>query len=171
MLIEKKMRRLSAIVAMAENRVIGKDNKLPWHLPADLKHFKYLTIGHPILMGRKTYESIGKPLPERDNIILTHDATYCAPGCVVVTNIDEALESATSETNDEVFIIGGAQIYRELLPRIERIYLTIVHADFAGDAFFPELNPEMWQEKNREKHLPDEKNAYAYSFITLERVK
>src|SRR6188472_2703937 len=115
---------LSAIVAMAENRVIGKNNQLPWHLPADLKHFKTITTGHPILMGRKTHESIGKPLPNRQNIILTRDSNYVAAGCTVVTSVKAALQKAESP---EVFIIGGAEIYRQLLPQVQRLYLTIVH--------------------------------------------
>lgn len=160
---------LSAIVAMAENRVIGKNNQLPWRLPADLKHFKALTTGHPILMGRKTYESIGKPLPHRTNIILTRDASYQAPGCQVVTTIKAAIAQATAEGHSEIFIIGGAEIYRQLLPDIERIYLTIVHETFEGDAFFPEL-PAAWREIKREEHTKDADNPYDYTFLTLEKI-
>src|SRR5437868_6783924 len=117
---------ISAIVAMAENRVIGKNNQLPWRMPADLQHFKAITTGHPILMGRKTYESIGRPLPNRTNIIMTRDATYTAAGCEVVTSIDEALQRANDLHSHEIFIIGGAEIYHQLMPRIQRLYLTII---------------------------------------------
>src|SRR5260221_12371914 len=108
--------KISAIVAMSENRVIGDDNQLPWHLPADLKHFKTLTTGHPILMGRKTYESIGRPLPNRTNIILTRNSDFDAPQCVVVTSIEEAIESPASTHSDEIFIFGGAEVYKQLMP-------------------------------------------------------
>lgn len=161
---------LSAIAAMDENRTIGYKNRLPWHLPADLKHFKMLTSHHPILMGRKTFESIGKPLPNRTNIILTRDNQYHAPDCIVVTALDQALEAAQQTQTDEIFIIGGAEIYQQLLPHIQRLYLTIVHHSFTGDAFFPELNPHHWQEISREKHLSDEQNNYDYTFLTLKRL-
>jgi len=159
--------RLSAIVAMAENRVIGKNNQLPWHLPADLQHFKTLTTGHPIIMGRKTHESIGKPLPHRTNIIITRDPTYRANGCLIATSFEAALQHATA--TDEIFVIGGAEIYRHTLPYLQRIYLTIIHHAFEGDSFFPEFNSTEWKETARDYHAADEKNAYAYSFITLER--
>jgi dihydrofolate reductase len=160
---------LSAIVAMSENRVIGKDNTLPWHLPADLKHFKEITTGHFIIMGRKTFESIGKPLPNRSNIVLSRDINYQAPGCETVSTIDEALRMAEAAQQNEIFIIGGAEIYRQLLPTIERLYITIVHCNIGGDAWFPELSPTEWQEVSRERREADEKNAFAYSFITLAR--
>lgn len=161
---------ISAIVAMSENYVIGIDNQLPWHLPADLKHFKSLTTGHPILMGRKTYESIGRPLPNRTNIILTRNPSYQAPNCVVVTSIDEAIATAIEQNNQEIFIIGGAHVYEQLMPRIEKIYLTIVHQDFEGDAYFPALAETDWTEISSELHQPDAENEYAYSFIELERI-
>lgn len=161
--------RLVAIAAMDENRVIGKDNQLPWRLPADLQHFKALTTGHPILMGRKTYESIGRPLPHRLNIVMTRDQNYSAAGCEVVTSVAAALTLATQQQSKEIFIIGGAEIYQQLLPEIERIYLTIVHHQFAGDVFFPALDQEEWRETVRERHEPDTQNAYAYSFLTLDR--
>lgn len=160
---------VSAIVAMSENRVIGKNNRLPWHLPSDLKHFKTITTGHPILMGRKTYESIGRPLPNRTNIIITRNSTFQAAGCVVVTSIEEAVQHASSENAAEIFIIGGALVYRQLMPHIQRIYLTIVHHEFEGDAYFPKLNMNEWKESARERHPADTENAYAYSFITLDR--
>lgn len=158
---------LSAIVAMASNRVIGNRNKLPWHLPADLKHFKAITTGHTIVMGRKTYESIGRPLPNRTNIILTRDANYHVAGCEISTDIEKTLQAHHAEP--EVFIIGGAEIYKQLLPRITRIYLTLVHHDVVGDAYFPELNKQEWQETAREDHAADAENKYEYSFITLQK--
>ncbi len=160
--------RLSAILAMSENRVIGKNNQLPWHLPADLKHFKTITTGHPIIMGRKTYESIGKPLPNRTNIIMTRQKGFDAPGCIVVRSLAEAMLQI-GET-EEIFIIGGAEIYHQTLSAIQRIYLTIIHHTFDGDAYFPELNRKEWREIKSEQHEADEKNLYAYSFVILERM-
>lgn len=161
---------LSAILAMSDNRVIGKNNQLPWHLPADLKHFKTITTGHSILMGRKTYESIGRPLPNRNNIIITRNATLHIPGCTVVTTLDDALQQAKRESNKEIFIIGGAEVYQQLLPHTERIYLTLVHGTFSGDTFFPELDHHEWKEIERIDHHADANNAYPYSFIRLERI-
>lgn len=161
---------LSAVLAMSENRVIGKNNQLPWRLPADLKHFKAITTGHPILMGRKTYESIGRPLPNRTNIILTHNPLFQAPGCIVVTSVDEAIRDASLENKEEIFVIGGAEIYKLLLPVTQRIYLTIVHHQFEGDAYFPELVEGAWKEVEKIEHRADGENAYDYSFLRLERV-
>jgi dihydrofolate reductase len=161
--------KISAIAAMSENRVIGDDNQLPWHLPADLKHFKNLTSGHPILMGRKTYESIGRPLPNRTNIIISRNTDFEAQGCTVVKDIDEAIACAKKQNSEEIFIIGGAEVYKQLLPAIDRIYLTIVHEDFEGDAFFPELDMKEWKESERVRHEADEINEFAYSFIVLDR--
>ncbi len=160
---------ISLVVAMAKNRVIGSNNDLPWYLSADLKHFKEITTGHTIVMGRTTLESIvarlGKPLPNRTNVVLTHDANYQAPeGCVVVTTLDDALR-----ISDDVMVIGGGQVFAEALPKADRIYLTRVEADIAGDVLFPELGPE-WKEVSSETHEADEKNEYPYTFITLERV-
>ena len=163
--------KISAIAAMSENRVIGDDNQLPWHLPADLKHFKTITSGHPILMGRKTHESIGRPLPNRTNIVITRNHAYHAAGCLVVKSIDEAIEEAKALQKDEIFIIGGAEVYKQLLPHIECIYLTIVQEIFEGDAFFPELNLKEWTEISRESHEADDENDYDYSFIVMERIK
>lgn len=159
--------RISAVVAMSEERVIGLDNKLPWHLPADLKHFKEVTMGKPIVMGRKTYESIGRALPGRLNIVISRDKKFQAVGCEVVSSIDEAIKVAGD--SEEIFVIGGALIYEVMLPVIQRIYLTIVHHVFAGDAFFPEFNKAEWHETQRECYPADEKNLYPYSFIILER--
>ncbi len=160
--------KLSIVVAMAANHVIGRDKKLPWHLPADLKHFKQLTTGKPILMGRKTWESIGRPLPERTSIVITRDPDYTAAGCVVVHSIDAALRAA--EHHDEVMVIGGSELYRQVLPQVSTIYLTRVHADIEGDAVFPKLDDSEWREVERTDCEPDENNAHVYSFITLERV-
>lgn len=160
---------LSGIAAMSENHVIGKNNQLPWHLPADLRHFKNITTGHPILMGRKTYQSIGKPLPNRINLILTHDKTFKADGCLVVSSIEEALQSAPCMGSEEVFVIGGAEVYKQLMPSIQRLYLTIIHHTFVGDAYFPQIKSQEWREIKREDHLPDNENPYAYSFINLTR--
>jgi dihydrofolate reductase len=157
---------VSQVVAISENHVIGKDNKLLWHLPNDLKHFKEITTGHTIIMGRKTYESVGKPLPRRRNIIVTRQA-IAIEGCEVVNSIAAALARCADE--DEVFIVGGAEIYKQSLHLTDRIYLTIVHKAFDGDSFFPELDKAEWEEVCREDHLPDEKNRLSYSFITLER--
>ena len=157
---------VSIIVAIAKNRAIGKDNKLLWHLPNDLKHFKDVTTGHTVIMGRKTFDSVGKPLPRRRNIVVTRQ-DISIEGCDVVKSIEAALALCAAE--DEVFIVGGAEIYRQAIPLTNRIYLTLVDQEFDGDTFFPELNTEDWQEKQQENFEPDDKNKYSYSFITLER--
>lgn len=158
---------IATIFAMSENRVIGKNNQLPWHLPADLKHFKKVTLGKPILMGRKTYESIGRPLPERCNVVITKDSDYQAPGCVVVNSIEKAL--AVTKESDEIFVIGGALLYQEMLPLTQRLYMTIIHQQFEGDAFFPELNKNEWHEVERLNHSEDAENKHSYSFLILDR--
>lgn len=157
---------LSFVVAMARNGVIGRDNQLPWRLPADLRHFKAITMDKPVVMGRKTFDSIGRPLPGRANIVVTRDPAYRAEGCRVVHSIEAALAAAGDAA--EVMIIGGADFYRQLLPRADRIYLTFIDAEFEGDTWFPELDPARWQERSREDHAPDEQNPYPYSFILLE---
>lgn len=156
----------SIIVAIAKNNAIGKDNKLLWYLPNDLKHFKDVTTGHTVIMGRKTFDSVGKPLPKRRNIVVTRQP-ITIEGCEVVSSIEAALALCAGE--EEVFIVGGAEIYRQALHLTNRIYLTRVDQDFDGDTFFPQLNPNEWEEKEREDFEPDEKNKYRYSFITLER--
>lgn len=161
---------IASIFAMSENRVIGKNNQLPWHLPADLKFFKATTLNHPILMGRKTFESIGKPLPQRTSIIITRQHGYRVEGALVVNSIAEAIK-AGQELNPDIFIIGGAEILKEVLPIIDTMYLTHIHETFEGDVFYPEFHEQEWQETWREDHQPDEKNKYAYSFIKLERRK
>lgn len=153
---------------MDANGVIGRDNELPWHLPADLQHFKKTTMGKPILMGRKTYESIGRPLPGRTNIVITRDSRYQAAGCVVVNSIDAAMEAAGEQ--DEIMVIGGAEFYRQVLPHTNTIYLTRIHATFDGDTAFPELKDADWREVERSDQAADEKNPHDYSFIRLDRV-
>jgi dihydrofolate reductase len=160
--------KISIVVAVAANGVIGRDNQLPWHLPADLRHFKQTTMGKPILMGRKTWESIGRPLPGRTNIVITRDSGYAAAGCVVVNSIDEALMAAGSQ--HEIMLIGGAELYRQVLPRTDTIYLTRIHEDFEGDTVFPELSTSEWREVERTDQQPDENNPHAYSFIRLDRI-
>jgi dihydrofolate reductase len=159
--------RLSLIAAVAANGVIGHNNRIPWRLPADLRWFKSVTLGSPIIMGRKTYESIGKPLPGRHNIVVTRDVTYQAPGCTVVHSLAEALTAADGA--DEVFIIGGAELYAQTLPIADRFYLTEVDAAVAGDTFFPAWDRSQWRELARESHAADDKNPYAYTFVTLAR--
>ena len=161
---------IASIFAMSENRVIGKNNKLPWHLPADLKFFKATTLHHPILMGRKTYDSIGKPLPQRTSIIITRQPDYQVPGTLVVNSLSEGIKEA-QRINRDIFIIGGAEILKEALPLIDTMYLTFIQATFDGDVFYPEYNEQEWQEVWREDHQPDEKNKYPYSFIKLLRRK
>ncbi|RYU77708.1 dihydrofolate reductase [Hymenobacter persicinus] len=159
---------IAIVVAVAQNGVIGRDNQLIWHLPADLKHFKQLTTGHPIVMGRRTFEAIGRPLPNRTNIVVTRQADWTAPGCEVAYSVPAALELARS-LGEDVFVIGGGEIYRQALAATDTVYLTEVHHDFEGDATFPELSPLEWREENRERHEPDDKHAYAFSFVTLRR--
>lgn len=158
---------VSIVVAIAENNAIGKDNQLLWHLPADLKHFKQITTGHTIIMGRKTYDSIGKPLPNRRNIVITRTSGLQISGVEVTGNIEDALALCSHE--EEVFIIGGAEIYKSTMGLTDRIYLTRVHQSYEADAFFPEIDFNIWKESDVEKHLPDEKNHVAYTFSTLER--
>ncbi|GGG48690.1 dihydrofolate reductase [Hymenobacter glacieicola] len=156
------------VVAVAENGVIGGENRLLWHLPLDLKHFKQLTQGHPIVMGRRTFESIGRPLPNRTNLVVTRQTDWQAEGCQTAYGVLQALEAARA-LDEEVFVIGGGEIYRQALPAADVVYLTEVHHSFAGDVTFPELNPADWREESRERHEPDDKHAYAFSFVTLRR--
>lgn len=162
---------LTAIAAMAENYTIGVENHLPWHLPADMKHFKEITSGHPVIMGRKTYASIGRPLPNRTNIVITRDEAFKAPGCIVTNTIGDAISIAEQHTDDEAFVIGGAEIYQQMWTKIQRLYLTIIHHEFDGDAYFPTLMPGEWKEITRERHAVDVDNPFEYSFLTMERVQ
>ncbi|MGH8403676.1 MAG: dihydrofolate reductase [Gammaproteobacteria bacterium] len=158
---------LSLIVAVGEHNEIGKNGRMPWHLSADLKRFKELTLGKPMIMGRRTFEAIGKPLPGRRNIVVTRNAAFQAAGCEVAHSLTDALVLAVGVP--EIMVIGGAEIYREALPRAQRIYLTRVHASFEADTFFPALDPADWRETAREDHVADERNSFEYSFITLAR--
>lgn len=152
---------------MASNRVIGLNNKMPWHLSADLKKFKQITLGAPILMGRKTYESIGRPLPGRTNIIISRNPAYRQPGCLVFNDIGQALASC-SDAN-EVFIIGGSDFYQSMLPLADTVYLTQIHQDFDGDTFFPELDAKQWLEVARDDVNDDPAVDFSYSFLKLEK--
>jgi len=159
---------LSIIVALSENNVVGINNQLPWHLSADLKRVKALTMGHHLIMGRKTYESIGKPLPGRTNVIITRNKNYKAEGCVVVSSLSEALEK--SKDDSEAFIFGGGEIFREAISKVNKIYMTRIHTSINGDTHFPELVSSEWKEISRQDFKADEKNDYDYSFINLERI-
>jgi dihydrofolate reductase len=159
---------VTILVATDERGAIGRAGGLPWHLPADLKRFKVLTMGKPILMGRKTWESIGRPLPGRLNVVITRQPGLTAAGATVVPSLDDALAAAGDV--DEVCVIGGAEIYRLALPLTNRIHLTRVHATVPADTFFPELEPSQWHEVSREDHPADERHAYAYSFLELRRI-
>jgi dihydrofolate reductase len=160
---------ISLIAAIAENGVIGQTGTvLPWKLPADLARFKQVTMGHPIIMGRKTYESIGRPLPGRLNIVITRQAGFTVEGCTVVSSLDEALETAGQSGADEAFVIGGAQIFDLAIGRADKLYFTKVHATPPGDVYF-HYDPSDWREVFSERHEQDDKNEYAYSFMTLER--
>ena len=159
--------RISMIVAVAANGVIGRDGELPWHLPEDLKHFKRITLGKPIVMGRKTWESIGRPLPGRHNVIVTRTEGYVAEGASVVNSPEAALALLAGE--DEVMIIGGGAIYQAFLKLADRIYLTRVDATVEGDASFPELDAARWSEMSRDRHAADERHAHPFTFIQLDR--
>lgn len=156
--------KISLVAAMARNRVIGINNTLPWHLPADLKHFRAVTMGKPVIMGRKTYESIGKPLPGRENIIVTRNLEWSAEGCVVVHGLQEAIEWAQSSAHAEVCVIGGSDVYQQALAFADFLYLTEIDAVFQGDAFFPEWDAAQWKELSRESHLHPEQ-GWEYHFV------
>jgi dihydrofolate reductase len=158
--------KISLVVAMSKNRVIGVDNRMPWHLSADLKRFRRITMGKPIIMGRRTHESIGRPLPGRKNIVLTGAPDYRAEGCTVVHSPEEALREAAGE---EAMVIGGSAVYREFLPKADRLYLTLIHRIFPGDTFFPEFDPRSFREVERIDVEEDAASGLSYSFVTLER--
>jgi len=160
---------VSLVVAMTRNHVIGRDNGLPWRLPEDLKHFKAVTMGKPVLMGRKTFESIGKLLPGRTNLVLTRHAGWKAEGAVVVHSVDEALSSVRAA--QEVACIGGAEVFQLLMPLVTRIHLTRIDADIPGDTVFPPLDPSEWREVENRKFAADARNAYDMAFVTLERAQ
>ena len=158
---------VSIIAAMDRNRLIGNRNQLPWHLPADLAHFKQVTMGKPIIMGRKTYESIGRALPGRTNIVLTRSSDFNAEGVLTANTLEQALDYVSAE--DEVMIIGGSAIYELTLPRADQLYLTYVENSFEGDAWFPDFDLDQWHVIASEEHSADEKNSSAYRFVTYAR--
>lgn len=170
---------LSIIAAMGKNNEIGKDNKLLWHLPADMKHFKEITSGHSVIMGRKTFESIGHPLPNRRNIVITRNKDYINSQVEIVNSLEEALRLVSlehgrnfEENQDEVevFIIGGGEIYKQALDKANKIYLTQIDQSFDADTFFPNINTDTWEKISEERHEPDEKNLYVYEFIEYRKL-
>jgi dihydrofolate reductase len=160
---------ISLLVAASENNVIGKDNQLPWHLPNDLKYFKNLTWGMPILMGRKTFDSIGKPLPGRKSIVITRNQDWQHEGVDVVHSIDDAVQKAESYGVKEIFVIGGAEIFKTALPTANRLYLTRIHQDFEGDVYFPSISEDNWQLTSSRYCEADEKNAFAHTYQVWNR--
>lgn len=158
---------INLIVAIDEKNGIGKNNLLPWHLPADLKHFKTITTGHPIIMGRKTFDSIGKALPNRRNIVISRNARLIIPGVEICSSLNKAIDLCQEEK--DIFVIGGAQIFEQALPLAKVLYLTVIHENFNADVFFPMINMNEWTEKEKILHQPDEKNLYSYSFIKYEK--
>ena len=160
---------ISAIVAISKNRAIGKDNQIPWYLPADLKYFKKKTSGHHLLMGRKSFLSIGRPLPNRINMVLTRDPFFVASGITTVHSIEEGIQLAKEAGEEELFIIGGGEIYRQCLPLTEKIYLTEVDVEVDGDTFFPELPEDEWALMSQDPQSPDEKNKFSYNFKVYRR--
>ena len=159
---------LSLITAMDSNRVIGKNNSLPWYLPADLAYFRQTTMGKPVIMGRKTFDSIGKALPGRKNIVLTRDNNFEAPDCEIATDIDQAMSKVDGSV--EVMLIGGASLYEQTIHSADIIYLTLIHHEFNGDTWFPEINPKIWELESRDDFERDKKNQFAYSFLKYLRV-
>jgi len=161
------MKSLSLIVAMDENRLIGRNNSLPWHLPADLAYFKRTTMGKPVVMGRKTFESIGKPLAGRRNIVITGNADYYAPGCEIADSIEAAISLV--DEHHEIMLIGGASLYQQTIERATKLYITRIHHSFEGDTWFPEFDLSEWKQEYREDFEADNSNRYAYSFIKYVR--
>jgi dihydrofolate reductase len=161
--------RTSIIVAMDRRRAIGRDNGLPWHLPGDLKFFKRTTMGHPLIMGRKTYDSVGKPLPGRTNIVITRRDDYAPDGVIITRSLDEALDIAAQHDREEIFVGGGSEIFAQALDRVDRMYVTRIDHEFDGDTFFPEVDWSEWRLISREEHEPDEKNRWGYAFEVWER--
>lgn len=159
---------ISFVVAMDKNRVIGKNNDLPWHLPEDLKFFKRVTMGHPIIMGRKTHESIGRALPGRENIIVTRDRKYVSEGCTVLHSINEVKDRAR-DTDEEIFVIGGSEIFKELFPIADRLYITYIDEEFEGDTFFPIFSENDWELISNERGIKDKENPYTYSFRVYDK--
>jgi dihydrofolate reductase len=158
---------VSLVVAASTNNVIGRDGELPWHLPDDLRHFKRITTGKPVIMGRRTFESIGRPLPDRQNIVMTRDPDYAAEGCEVVASVAEAMDVAGDA--DEVMVIGGGQVYRDFLPRADRIYMTRVQAEVQGDTRFPSIDGNTWRLVSSEHHAADDRHRHAFEMMVFER--
>ncbi|WML25888.1 dihydrofolate reductase [Neobacillus sp. OS1-33] len=159
---------ISFIVAMDKNRVIGKNNQLPWRLPEDLKFFKRVTMGHPIAMGRKTHESIGRVLPGRENIVITRQKEYRREDCTVVYSVEDFVQYSEKQS-DEIFVIGGAEIFNETFDYADRLYITLIHEEFAGDTYFPEFDVSNWELISCEKGVKDNKNPYDYEFRIYNR--
>lgn len=160
---------VSVIAAIAKNRALGKSNKLPWYLPEDLKRFKKLTLGHPVIMGRKTYQSIGQPLPARTNIVVTRNPNFKAPGCLIVRSLEEAVRVAKKKDRKKIFIIGGASVYRQALALADRIYLTRIRQNFPGDVFFPQIKASDWQLVSCQSFPKDSQNSYPYDFCLFKK--
>ncbi len=159
---------ISFIVAMDRNRVIGNDNGLPWKLPADLAHFKKITTGHTVIMGRKTFESIGRPLPNRTNVVLTRNKHFAAEQCIVIHSVAEAF-ALMEKKEDEYFVIGGSHLYQLFLPYVQRMYITLIHEEFEGDTFFPDVDMSNWQLISKEKGKKDAQNRHDYEFLVYEK--
>lgn len=163
--------RLSLIAAIDEGHLIGAEGGLPWHLPADMKHFREITMGKPVIMGRTTWESLGKPLEGRTNIVVTRNRGYQAEGCIVVHSVDEAIEAARQTGADEAFVIGGGQLYEQTIEQADRLYLTLIRAHLVGDVHFPDYTQYEWQEVSNTLVHADEKNAFDMNFIVLDRMR
>ncbi|WP_080238977.1 dihydrofolate reductase [Spirosoma rigui] len=161
--------KISMIAAVAQNHVIGRKNDLPWHLPDDFAFFKRKTSHHPIIMGRKSLESLGKPLPNRTNIVITRNKGLQAAGVTIVHTLDEAIAAARSINQEEIFVIGGAEVYTMALPVATTLYLTEIHRDYEGDAYFPEVDKREWNEVSRVPHAADERHEVGFDFVTYER--
>ena len=159
----------SIIVAMDLNSVIGKDNQLPWRLPRELQYVKQTTMGHPIILGRKNYEAIGRPLPGRRNIVMTRDPHFSAEGCEIAHSVEEVYKLCEGE--EEIFIFGGEQIYQLFMDQTDKMYITVIHHEFEGDTFFPEWNPSEWREVSKVQGITDEKNPYIYFYHVYERIE
>lgn len=165
---------ISAIAALAQNRVIGKNNDLPWRLPKDMKYFMEKTKGHHVIMGRKNYESIPekfRPLPDRTNIVLTHQDSYKAPGCTIIHSLETGIKLAEKNNETELFIIGGAQIYELALPYVTRLYLTEINSEIDGDTYFPEFEKDMWMKTSSYSNEIDEKHKYPFQFVVYEKLQ
>lgn len=158
---------ISIIAAMAENRVIGNKNKLPWHLPEDFKRFKDITMGHPVIMGRKTHESMGKLLPGRENIVITRNKNLKIPGATMVCSLQAAFKHC--EHHDQVFVLGGAEIFKQALPFTQRLYLTVIHQNFDGDTYFPDINFQNYKVLEKTRHTAEPPNDFEYTFLALEK--